>query len=461
MKKCWHALAGGMVAFACASAMAQQRPWTAEELYDRLAPSIWLVETQVAEDKRSIGSAVVIAPGRLITNCHVLEKARVIAVSHMERDRRRVPARLEYRDPSRDLCQLHAPGVLAPAVQMATTDSLRPGAKVYAIGNPRGLELTISDGLLSGLRRDGAGELQRIQISVPISPGSSGGGLFDVHGRLIGITTSGLVDSQNLNFALPADWIAELGPRARGEPVTRIARAAPPRPVEARPEAPAPAPIPSPAPSPPASAAIAAIVPTPAPPSPAPVQTVPLPALLASARVFEYELRDRLTGLARAVVFRIDRREGDRLVINGGARIEQADGRVIVEKDHIAGEFDAAMPPGGWIHEGNLREKTWTRTYQSPGDGRPFRMEIRAEQLGEEVVVLKGQALNTLRIRYKGYTSRGAGTTNNPPGTYTATAWYAPQLGRVVRFEARSRGGLGHAAFMVDEVLELVDLRAE
>ena len=101
--------------------------------------------------------------------------------------------------------------------------------RVYAVGAPRRLEQTISDGLLSGLRRAEDGSLTMVQTSAPISPGSSGGGLFDAHGRLIGITTSGLKESQNLNFAVPSRLVEALSRRAgRTEWQARVAPAEPP-----------------------------------------------------------------------------------------------------------------------------------------------------------------------------------------------------------------------------------------
>lgn len=405
------------------AAWAQSSALSAEELYDRLAPSVWMVETRHGGDQGSIGSAVVVAPEALITNCHVLEQARSIVVRH---DRQVFRAQLQYRDPERDLCQLRAPGVAAPAVEVVDWRSLRIGATLYAIGNPRGLELTLSDGLLSGIRRDAAGAIDAIQISVPISPGSSGGGLFDNRGRLVGITTAGLRDSQNLNFALPATWIAELAQRAAIGAAFRPAPAAPPA---------AAAPGPSPA--------------------PAPAQAT------AGWNVFEYRLRDRLTGLTRRVIYRVDRREGDRLVVNGGSRLEDATGRVLADTGLVGGEFDQAMPPGGWIHGDNMRQPAWSSDYRSAGDGRPYAMQLQAQALGEEILLLQGREIRSLRFRFTGYTTRGGGATTNPPGRYQATAWYAPDLARVVRFEARSRGGLGHTAFVVDEVLELVDARSE
>jgi serine protease Do len=78
-----------------------------------------------------------------------------------------------------------------------------PGERVYSIGTPAGLELTMTDGLLSGKRLTSGQHF--VQTSAPISPGSSGGGLFDEAGNLIGITTFRLKDSENLNLAISAE----------------------------------------------------------------------------------------------------------------------------------------------------------------------------------------------------------------------------------------------------------------
>jgi S1-C subfamily serine protease len=94
---------------------------------------------------------------------------------------------LAYTDPERDLVQLRVSGLKAPPVEIRPSKTLQTGERVYAIGAPEGFELTLSEGLISSLRRlEGA---QIIQTTAPISSGSSGGGLFDAQGRLIGITT--------------------------------------------------------------------------------------------------------------------------------------------------------------------------------------------------------------------------------------------------------------------------------
>lgn len=203
-----------LLASPCAHAL------TPEELFRQASPAVWVV---IARDTQGqpvgSGSAVSTAPGRVVTNCHVLRKAASLT---LRRERELYTATLEHPDPERDLCQLRADGLPAgPTPTIAPTATLRVGQKVYAIGAPRGLEQSLSDGLVSSLRRNTAGELEYIQVTAPISPGSSGGGLFDEQGRLIGITTAAIGGTaQNLNFARPAQWIEELPARARSAVAT-------------------------------------------------------------------------------------------------------------------------------------------------------------------------------------------------------------------------------------------------
>ena len=90
---------------------------------------------------------------------------------------------------------------------MRSFDSLEVGEPVYTLGSPVGLELTLANGLISGRREEDGRHF--VQTTAPISPGSSGGGLFDARGNLVGVTTLVLAGrerlNQALNFALPAD----------------------------------------------------------------------------------------------------------------------------------------------------------------------------------------------------------------------------------------------------------------
>jgi S1-C subfamily serine protease len=186
---------------------------TPAEVYALVSPSVWRVVTYDVDGlPLAQGSAVVVGIETLATNCHVLAKAKRVVVRH---EKTTFDAKLELWDTPRDVCQLRAAGLAAAPVRLAPTASVVVGEDVYAIGTPRGLELTMSAGLVSSLRKNAAGQVVLVQTSASISGGSSGGGLFDDSGALVGLTTIGSVtgDAQNLNFAIPADWIVELPDR--------------------------------------------------------------------------------------------------------------------------------------------------------------------------------------------------------------------------------------------------------
>jgi len=185
---------------------------SAAELYARLAPSVWVVRTFDKDGlPLSQGSAVVVGAQSLVTNCHVLRKARRVEVTH---EKTTSPATLELWDTAHDICQVNAPGVSAPAVPLGDAKTLVVGQPVYALGSPAGMELTLSAGIVSALRLDDTRGLVAIQTSAAISHGSSGGGLFDEQGQLIGITAAFIGgDAQNLNLAVPVEMVRELPQR--------------------------------------------------------------------------------------------------------------------------------------------------------------------------------------------------------------------------------------------------------
>ena len=183
---------------------------TPQEIFEAASHSIVVVEVHDGAGKlEATGSGVVVATGEVITNCHVAVEGKMLLV---RQGKTQYPAQLHYADRDRDLCQLTVPNFKAAPVALGDMTSLKTGARVVAIGAPEGLELSVSEGLISSLREFGGGS-KIIQTTAPISPGSSGGGLFDEAGRLIGITTFYLAEGQNLNFALPVNWVAQLPSR--------------------------------------------------------------------------------------------------------------------------------------------------------------------------------------------------------------------------------------------------------
>lgn len=185
----------------------------AAQVFERVRGAVVTIETRDERgEPESFGSGVVIAPEQVVTNCHVIEDADTIQAIQGGKSSK---ASLLRRDAPRDLCLLNVPGVQASPALLRSRGELRVGEAVYAIGNPLGLELSVSAGLVSAL--PAAGE-PHIYTNASLSPGSSGGGLFDAAGRLIGITTSVFHYGQNFNLALPADWVRELS--HRGAPAT-------------------------------------------------------------------------------------------------------------------------------------------------------------------------------------------------------------------------------------------------
>jgi len=168
---------------------------TPEELFRKVSPSIVFISTN-----KSTGSGVVVSPSLILTNHHVVEGASQIEVYLPNQ---RYQAKVFKSDASKDACVLRVDSSQLRAVKSSRLfEELQIGERVYALGNPKSLTRTFSDGMISGKRLYKGQNI--IQITAPIAPGSSGGGLFDGEGRLIGITKGGYGEG-NLNFAIPID----------------------------------------------------------------------------------------------------------------------------------------------------------------------------------------------------------------------------------------------------------------
>jgi tetratricopeptide (TPR) repeat protein len=155
-------------------------------------------------------SAVSLGADRVVTMCDSLDEGRAIIVI---RNEKKIAARIERRDAGRNLCVLSVPGLGAPAVRFMAAGDPAAGSRVYAVSNVLGLGISISDGLVSGIRKF-AGETY-IQFTAPIAPGSQGGALYHTDGRVIGLIEYRRLDGQNVNFAAPAAWIVEIDRRVQ------------------------------------------------------------------------------------------------------------------------------------------------------------------------------------------------------------------------------------------------------
>jgi serine protease Do len=211
-------------AMAIASAATHALAVPPDQIYERVAPAVWSVKSYSGEERLlASASGVVIAPGKLVTSCQVLARAHQVSLrqGHTIFD-----ARLEFPDVERDLCQLDVPGMTATAVPRGSARGLRVGQRLYVVGYARSNQQSLGEGLVSAVLDPGTGK-DRIQTTIPASPGLLGAGLFDEEGRLVGVVTSSPKDAAASAFAVPADWLAEVPARGSAALAARIAAPAP------------------------------------------------------------------------------------------------------------------------------------------------------------------------------------------------------------------------------------------
>lgn len=170
---------------------------SAEDIVNTYGKSIVLIQTDNA-----MGSGFVVSSdGLILTNSHVISGSATISIKFIADNRVYSNVKVVRNNTIRDLAllKINDAGNFVPVV-LGDSDQVSVGQRVVAIGNPQGLENTVSDGLVSQIRDVNGTKL--LQISVPISVGSSGGPLFNMDGEVIGITSSSFDKGQNLNFAV-------------------------------------------------------------------------------------------------------------------------------------------------------------------------------------------------------------------------------------------------------------------
>jgi tetratricopeptide (TPR) repeat protein len=192
---------------------------SAEQVFNRVSPAVVRVVVRDRQFKETgLGSGFfVTAEGLLVTNHHVVRRAEFATVLRADGSTLFVDGVLAL-DPDQDLALLKVNGTGLPCLEVAPAAAPPVGSRVYAIGNPKGLTNSLSEGLVSGIRKE-SGEVLAIQTTAAVSPGSSGGPLVDDQGRVVGVVTAFLADAQGLNFAVPAAALRTLlAKAAAGKP---------------------------------------------------------------------------------------------------------------------------------------------------------------------------------------------------------------------------------------------------
>jgi serine protease Do len=399
---------------------------TPSEVFEKVAPAVWAVHALDGEQRPfSFGSGVVIGPGRMVTNCHVLAKAKAIQV---RRENVKYEAKLEHPDVERDLCILSIPQLTAPAVEIAALSTVRIGNRVYVVGNPERLALTLSEGLISGLRSDDA-KLPPIQTSAPISPGSSGGGLFDEQARLVGITTSTFVGrerlAQNLNFAVPAEWIRDVPPRAKEQLARRAERRSP-------------------------NAALGA--------APRVAPTV--------GATWTYSFREQRYRMDQVFTVRVTAVDGWMIGESIAGEGSGTDIQDSVDAQQlrfagrlIGGRSIVEFSPYLLTPHGGEPPAEFGQPLNYPGRG-AFRMRI--ESVEREEVSVPAGSFKAVRVEVSGERERNAAGLRNrnrlAVARFRYTTWYAPETGRYVKAHHQQWDPAG--ALTGDELVQLLEYRA-
>ena len=189
----------------------------AKQVYDGAKDAVAFISATSQEGQGTGSGFVVSSDGLVVTNEHVVEGATQVAVK-IGTDGDQLPAQIVGIDASRDLALLKVDGSDLPTLELGDSDAVEVGDETYAIGNPYGLDHTLTTGVVSALNRDlqapnGATISGAIQTDAALNPGNSGGPLLDGDGKVIGVNAQ-IAASQGggnvgIGFAIPASTVKQ------------------------------------------------------------------------------------------------------------------------------------------------------------------------------------------------------------------------------------------------------------
>lgn len=207
---------------------------TAGEIYKKSSPAVVLIELYDPKgevSKRGSGF-LVSAEGAILTNYHVIAHSKQATVRLANEDAYDTVEVLDI-DKRKDIALVKIKAIGLPYLALGRSSTVEVGDTVFALSNPLGVfQNTLSQGIVSGIRQgDG---YRYLQISAPISHGSSGGPVFNAKGEVIGIAVASLEEGQNLNFAVPIDYAKGMLSSNQPKPLASIYE---PEPATTKPQA--------------------------------------------------------------------------------------------------------------------------------------------------------------------------------------------------------------------------------
>jgi len=180
-----------------------------DQLYKRLLPSVATLSVEKKDGQFMLGTGyLAINDGIMVTAWHVVKDAKHVIATFANGEKYEISGIID-KDEKRDIALIRVKLFGAPKLVHATTEQ-SVGINTYIIGAPKGLDFSISDGILGQIKTmDG---MKYYQFTCAASPGNSGGPMINAKGEVIGVVSWQIMDGQNLNFAIPAQYILGLDP---------------------------------------------------------------------------------------------------------------------------------------------------------------------------------------------------------------------------------------------------------
>ena len=185
---------------------------TVPEIAEIALKSTVLLDIEGSLNRFEFGSGFVVADQMIATSFHIIEGAEKGSTARLVRDPTTHPIEsVVATDKEHDLAIVRCSGISALALPLGNSDTVQIGQRIYVAGNPDGYLGTFSTGVISAIR---PGDLfvadKVLQMTAPISSGSSGGPVLNDKGEVIGIVNGDDIDGQNLNFAIPVNFLKAL-----------------------------------------------------------------------------------------------------------------------------------------------------------------------------------------------------------------------------------------------------------
>jgi len=168
------------------------------------------------------GSGFFVKAGVIATNFHVIDGASYGFAKTVGKTTEYELLTVVSLNQRMDLALVSVSDTKVPSLSLGSNRKLTVGQKIYAIGNPQGLEGTFSEGIVSSIRE--VGNDYFIQMTTPISPGSSGGPVLDERGFVVGVSVATFQNGQNLNFAVPVTYLNQLVESSVENTISNVAK---------------------------------------------------------------------------------------------------------------------------------------------------------------------------------------------------------------------------------------------